>query len=55
MSALATRARVIATGSVFDPLYTALGINLSQARIFDPSGRPQYLVDPDVAPMRELI
>jgi len=24
-------------------------------RIFDPNGRPQYLVDPDIQPMKELI
>ena len=31
------------------------GLNLSEIRIFDPNGRPQYLVDPDAEPMRELI
>jgi hypothetical protein len=40
---------------VFATLFTNLGINLSQTRIFDPSGRPQYLVDPDAEPLRELV
>ena len=40
---------------VFATLYHCLGINLSQTRIFDPNGRPQYLVEPDIHPMRELI
>jgi hypothetical protein len=30
-------------------------LNLSQVRVFDPNGRPQYLVDDDVQPMKELI
>ncbi len=38
--------RPVTFGEVFATLYTRLGINLSEARIFDPSGRPQYLVDP---------
>ena len=40
---------------VFATLYSNLGINLSETRIFDPSGRPQYLVDPDNEPLRELV
>jgi hypothetical protein len=40
---------------VFATLYTCLGINLNQTRIFDPNGRPQYLVEPDIAAMRELM
>ena len=40
---------------VFATLYTCLGINLGQTRIFDPNGRPQYLVEPDIGPMRELV
>jgi hypothetical protein len=40
---------------VFATLYTCLGINLNQTRIFDPSGRPQYLVEPDITAMRELV
>jgi hypothetical protein len=40
---------------VFATLYTCLGIDLNQTRIFDPNGRPQYLVEPDVAALRELV
>jgi hypothetical protein len=47
--------RPVTFGEVFATLYTNLDINLSQTRIFDPSGRPQYLVDPDAEPIRELI
>ncbi len=47
--------RPVTFQEVFATLYTNLGINLSQTRIFDPSGRPQYLVEPDVAPLRELV
>jgi hypothetical protein len=47
--------RPVTHQEVFATLYHSLGINLSQTRVFDPTGRPQYLVDPDMAPMRELI
>lgn len=40
---------------VFATLYTCLGINLNQTRIFDPNGRPQYLVEPEITAMRELV
>jgi hypothetical protein len=40
---------------VFATLYRCIGINLSQARFFDPNGRPQHLVEDGVEPMRELI
>jgi hypothetical protein len=40
---------------VFATLYHNLGINVNQTRVFDPNGRPQYLVDPGIEPMRELI
>ncbi len=37
-------------------LYHNLGINLAAApRLFDFRGRPQYLVDPGVKPIKELI
>jgi hypothetical protein len=47
--------RPVTHQEIFATLYTCLGLNLSQVRIFDPAGRPQYLVDPEVAPMRELL
>jgi hypothetical protein len=47
--------RPVTHQEVFATLYTCLGLNLSQVRIFDPNGRPQYLVDPGVEPMKELL
>jgi hypothetical protein len=47
--------RPVTFPEVFATLYTSLGINLSKARIFDPTGRPQYLVEPGTAPLRELV
>lgn len=47
--------RPVTHQEVFASLYTSIGLNLSQVRIFDPTGRPQYLVDPEVEPMKELI
>jgi uncharacterized protein (DUF1501 family) len=40
---------------VFATLYTNLGINLSQTRVFDPNGRPQYLVEPGMEPLAEVM
>lgn len=40
---------------VFATLYTSIGLNVNQVREFDPNGRPQYLVDPGIEPMREVI
>ncbi len=40
---------------VFATLYHNIGLNLSQTRIFDPNGRPQYLVDSGIEPLREVI
>jgi hypothetical protein len=40
---------------VFATLYTKAGINLQSVREFDLRGRPQYLVDSGIEPMRELI
>jgi uncharacterized protein (DUF1501 family) len=37
---------------VFATLYKNLGINVSQARLTDPAGRPQYLVEKE--PISEL-
>jgi hypothetical protein len=47
--------RPVTHQEVFATLYTNIGLNLSQVRIFDPNGRPQYLVDPGVEPLRELV
>ncbi|MFO0967295.1 MAG: DUF1501 domain-containing protein [Gemmataceae bacterium] len=40
---------------VFATLYKNVGLNPNEVRIFDPNGRPQYLVDQDVDPIREVI
>jgi hypothetical protein len=40
---------------IFATLYRNLGIDLSQARVVDPTGRPQFLVDSTIEPMREVI
>jgi hypothetical protein len=40
---------------VFATLYKNIGLNPNEVRIFDPNGRPQYLVDPGIDPMREVI
>lgn len=47
--------RPVTHQEVFATLYHNIGLNLSQVREFDPTGRPQYLVDQGVEPMRELI
>ncbi|MBY0523974.1 MAG: DUF1501 domain-containing protein [Gemmataceae bacterium] len=47
--------RPVTHQEVFATLYTNIGLNLSAVREFDPTGRPQYLVDPENEPMRELI
>ena len=40
---------------VFATLYRNLGIDTRTATIPDLHGRPQYLVEPNVSPIRELI
>ena len=40
---------------VFATLYHNLGIDLATATIEDASGRPHFLVDPGINPIRELI
>lgn len=40
---------------VFATLYRNLGIDVSQATIPDLHGRPQYLVDPEIEPIGELV
>jgi hypothetical protein len=47
--------RPVTHQEIFATLYTSIGINLSQARFFDPNGRPQYLVEPDVQAIKELV
>src|SRR5204862_3142526 len=48
--------RPVTFEEVHATLYHNLGINLAAApRLFDFRGRPQYLVDPAVKPIKELI
>jgi hypothetical protein len=47
--------RPIKFQEVFATLYHNVGLNLSQTRVFDPNGRPQYLVEPGIEPIRELV
>ena len=39
---------------VFATLYKNIGLNPGETRIFDPNGRPQYLVDQGTEPMSEV-
>jgi hypothetical protein len=39
---------------VFATLYKNVGLDLSATRVFDPTGRPQYLVDGGIEPIREV-
>jgi hypothetical protein len=47
--------RPVTFPEVFATLFTNLGVNLSQVRVFDPAGRPQSPVDGGVEPLRELV
>ncbi len=40
---------------VFATLYHALGIDVGAAQVVDLAGRPHFLIDPEHAPLRELI
>ncbi len=40
---------------VFATLYKCAGIDVENTRVFDPSGVPQYLVDPANRPLHELV
>jgi uncharacterized protein (DUF1501 family) len=47
--------RPITFQEVFATLYQNVGIDLKKATIIDPTGRPQYLVEPHADPIRELV
>jgi hypothetical protein len=47
--------RPVSFQEVFATLYHNLGVNLNADRLFDFRGRPQYLVDPGVQAITELI
>jgi hypothetical protein len=40
---------------IFATLYRNIGLNTNELRVFDPNGRPQYLVDAGINPLRELL
>ena len=46
--------RFVKFQEVFATLYN-LGIDLSSATVEDAGGRPPFLVDPGIKPMRELV
>jgi hypothetical protein len=47
--------RPVTFKEVYATIYRNLGINLDSQRLFDFSGRPQYLVAPGTSPIRELL
>jgi hypothetical protein len=47
--------RPVTHQEVFATLYRNIGLNLNEARVFDPSGRPQFVVDDDAQPIKELV
>lgn len=47
--------RPVTFPEVFATLYRNLGVDLGSQRLFDFRGRPQYLVDPDIRPIAELV
>jgi hypothetical protein len=47
--------RPVRHGEVFATIYHALGIDVNKVTVQDLSGRPQFLVDDGLQPMRELI
>jgi hypothetical protein len=49
------RDRPVQFGEVFATLYHNLGIDVNKATVTDLSGRPQFLVDRGLQPIRELI
>jgi hypothetical protein len=48
-------ARPVRFAEVFATLYHNLGIDAKTAQLTDLHGRPQYLLDGNVEPIRELI
>ena len=47
--------RPVMFGEVFATLYQRLGIDVAKTTLDDLTGRPQYLVPPGCAPMKELV
>ena len=49
------RARPVTFGELFATLYHNLGIDVNRTTIPDLNGRPQYLVEDNAQPMREVV
>ena len=47
--------RPVTWGELYATLYRNLGIDVNHATLPDLSGRPQYLVEDNAQPMRELV
>ena len=47
--------RPVEFGEVFATLYHSLGIDVNKTTVTDLTGRPQFLVDHGLQPMRELV
>ncbi len=47
--------RPVTHQEIFATLFTNIGLNTSEFRTFDTNGRPQYLVEPGVDPIKELV
>jgi hypothetical protein len=48
-------ARPVTFGELYATLYHNLGIDVKAATLQDLNGRPQYLVEDNALPMRELV
>ena len=46
--------RPVGFGEVHATLYHNLGIDVNKVTVTDLTGRPQFLVDPGIQPIREL-
>ena len=47
--------RPVKVQEIHATLYHNLGLNFAAERLFDLRGRPQYIIDPNVKPMKELV
>jgi hypothetical protein len=47
--------RPVKFGEVFATLYNHLGIDASKVTLNDLAGRPQFLVEPGCAPLKEIV
>mgnify|MGYP001296006913 CR=1 FL=1 len=47
--------RPVKIQEVYATIYKNLGIDLDSQRLFDFNGRPQYLIEPGIQPLHELV